>query len=114
MAYDPILYHYQQREEAELSKIATGIGKVFLQQVKEREKIRAYKATHLDPRNASRTPAADREPGYKLRFGSSLNACKIICCFLYSYVNPSYCTLELWVGNLPRVMNLYGGSLPLQ
>lgn len=63
-----------KREEVELSKIATGIGKVFLQQVKEREKIRAWKATHLDPRNASRTPAADREPGYKLRFGSSLNA----------------------------------------
>lgn len=69
-----------QREEVELSKIATGIGKVFLQQVKEREKIRAWKATHLDPRNASRTPAADREPGYKLRFGSSLNACE--------YLNP--------------------------
>ncbi|XP_045104500.1 actin-binding LIM protein 3-like isoform X5 [Portunus trituberculatus] len=63
-----------KREEVELSKIATGIGKVFLQQVKEREKIRAWKATHLDPRNASRTPAADREPGNKLRFGSSLNA----------------------------------------
>ncbi|XP_066946545.1 actin-binding LIM protein 2-like isoform X25 [Macrobrachium rosenbergii] len=63
-----------KKEEAELSKIATGIGKVFLQQVKEREKIRAWKATHLDPRNASRSPAADREPGNKLRFGTSLNA----------------------------------------
>nr|XP_045584009.1 uncharacterized protein LOC123746519 isoform X3 [Procambarus clarkii] len=70
VAEDPKL----KREEVELSKIATGIGKVFLQQVKEREKIRAWKATHLDPRNASRTPAADREPGNKLRFGSSLNA----------------------------------------
>ncbi|XP_076049123.1 actin binding LIM protein Uncoordinated 115a isoform X5 [Oratosquilla oratoria] len=70
LPHDPKL----KREEEELSKIATGIGKVFLQQVKEREKIRAYKATHLDPRNASRTPAANREPGYKLRFESSLNA----------------------------------------
>ncbi|XP_071524955.1 actin-binding LIM protein 3-like isoform X18 [Panulirus ornatus] len=70
MTEDPKL----KREEVELSKIATGIGKVFLQQVKEREKIRAWKATHLDPRNASRSPAADREPGNKLRFGSSLNA----------------------------------------
>lgn len=69
---------YYQREEEELSKIATGIGKVFLQQVKERERIRAWKATHLDPRNASRSPAANREPQNKLRFESSLNACKFL------------------------------------
>nr|XP_027234715.1 actin-binding LIM protein 1-like isoform X1 [Penaeus vannamei] len=70
MVEDPKL----KREEEELSKIATGIGKVFLQQVKERERIRAWKATHLDPRNASRSPAANREPQNKLRFESSLNA----------------------------------------
>ncbi|KAF2346430.1 hypothetical protein FHG87_022814, partial [Trinorchestia longiramus] len=63
-----------KREEAELAKISTGIGKVFLQQVKEREKIRAWKATHLDPRNASRTPSATREPSGRLRFDSSYNA----------------------------------------
>lgn len=43
-----------KREEEELSKIASGIGKVFLKNVKEREKIRQWKAAHLDPRNASR------------------------------------------------------------
>ena len=43
-----------KKEEVELSKIATGIGKVFLKNVKEREKIRMWKAAHLDPRNASR------------------------------------------------------------
>lgn len=43
-----------KKEEEELSKIATGIGKVFLKNVKEREKIKQWKAAHLDPRNASR------------------------------------------------------------
>lgn len=43
-----------KKEEEELSKISTGIGKVFLKEVKEREKIKKWKAAHLDPRNASR------------------------------------------------------------
>lgn len=49
-AIDPKL----KKEEEELSKIASGIGKVFLKEVQEREKIKMYKAAHLDPRNASR------------------------------------------------------------
>ena len=69
-------YYVVQREEAELAKISSGIGKVFLQQVREREKIRAWRATHLDPRNASRTPSATREPSNRLRFDSSYNACE--------------------------------------
>ncbi|MCL4123442.1 UNVERIFIED_CONTAM: hypothetical protein GTU68_031119, partial [Idotea baltica] len=63
-----------KKEEVELSKISTGIGKVFLQQVKEREKIRAWRASHIDPRNASRTPSANKEPGHRMRFVSSVNA----------------------------------------
>lgn len=84
-----------KREEEELSKIATGIGKVFLKNVKEREKIKQWKAAHLDPRNASRylhfklslvqsnvirffrirrTPSANKEPHYKLRFESPVGA----------------------------------------
>lgn len=63
-----------KKEEEELSKIASGIGKVFLQNVREREKIRHYKQTHLDPRNASRTPSAAREPNYRLRYQSPINA----------------------------------------
>lgn len=43
-----------KKEEEELSKIATGIGKVFLKEVKEREKLKKIKAANLDPRNASR------------------------------------------------------------
>ncbi|XP_044732553.1 actin-binding LIM protein 3 isoform X3 [Chrysoperla carnea] len=63
-----------KREEQELEKIATGIGKVFLQNVREREKIRQWKAAHLDPRNASRTPSANKEPCYRLRYESPIGA----------------------------------------
>ncbi|XP_065173648.1 actin-binding LIM protein 3 isoform X2 [Atheta coriaria] len=63
-----------KREEQELSKIATGIGKVFLKNVKEREKIKQWKAANLDPRNASRTPSANKEPGYRLRYDSPIGA----------------------------------------
>lgn len=67
----------EQKEEEELSKISTGIGKVFLQEVREREKKRQWKLAHLDPRNASRTPSAAREPAYRLRYESPVNACKL-------------------------------------
>lgn len=63
-----------KKEEEELSKIATGIGKVFLKTVKEREKYRAWKMTHVDPRNASRTPSANKEPTYRLRYDNPVNA----------------------------------------
>ncbi|XP_065352234.1 actin-binding LIM protein 3-like isoform X14 [Cloeon dipterum] len=63
-----------KREEVELSKIATGIGKVFLQNVREREKMRQWKMSHLDPRNASRTPSAAKEPINRLRYESPINA----------------------------------------
>ncbi|XP_054720732.1 uncharacterized protein LOC129230359 [Uloborus diversus] len=63
-----------KREEEELSKIATGIGKVFLKTVKDREKIKAWKRSHLDPRNASRTPSASKEPPVRLRYDNPVNA----------------------------------------
>ncbi|XP_021936702.1 actin-binding LIM protein 3 isoform X4 [Zootermopsis nevadensis] len=63
-----------KKEEEELSKIATGIGKVFLQNVREREKLRQWKLAHIDPRNASRTPSAAHEPVYRLRYESPVNA----------------------------------------
>lgn len=50
----PIADEQLKKEEEELSKIATGIGKVFLKNVQEREKLRQYKLAHMDPRNASR------------------------------------------------------------
>jgi len=63
-----------QKSAAELSKIATGIGKVFLHNLKEREKMRQWKMSHLDPRNASRTPSANKEPPLRLRYESPINA----------------------------------------
>lgn len=65
-----------KKEEQELSKIATGIGKVFLKTVHEREKLRAWKRSHIDPRNASRTPSAKSELHCRLRYESPVNACK--------------------------------------
>lgn len=68
-------YEILQKEEQELSKIASGIGKVFLQNVKEREKLQKWKQSHIDPRNASRCPSASKEPTYRLRYQSPVNAC---------------------------------------
>lgn len=72
----PVIDPQLKKEEHELSKIATGIGKVFLQNVREREKLRQWKLHHMDPRNASRTPSANKEPAYRLRYESPVNACK--------------------------------------
>uniref|UniRef100_V5GP13 Actin-binding LIM protein 1 n=2 Tax=Anoplophora glabripennis TaxID=217634 RepID=V5GP13_ANOGL len=63
-----------KKEEEELSKISSGIGKVFLKNVQEREKLKQWKAAHLDPRNASRTPSANKEPQYRLRYDSPIGA----------------------------------------
>ncbi|XP_065215240.1 actin-binding LIM protein 3-like isoform X3 [Planococcus citri] len=66
--------HRIKKEEEELSKIASGIGKVFLQNLKEREKLQKWKQSHIDPRNASRCPSASKEPAYRLRYQSPINA----------------------------------------
>lgn len=63
-----------RREEQELSKIETGMAQVFLKDVKEREKIKIWKKQNLDPRNASRTPSASKEPVYRLRYSSPVGA----------------------------------------
>ncbi|KAG8188427.1 hypothetical protein JTE90_007995 [Oedothorax gibbosus] len=63
-----------KKEEEELSKIATGIGKVFLKNVQEREKLKAWKKANLDPRNASRTPSAKLEPPARLRYYNPIHA----------------------------------------
>ncbi|XP_011497253.1 PREDICTED: actin-binding LIM protein 3 [Ceratosolen solmsi marchali] len=63
-----------QKEQDELSKIDTGIAKVFLQdREKDRENLR-HRAAIVDPRNASRTPSANREPAYRLRYESPIGA----------------------------------------
>lgn len=57
-----------QKEQQELEKINTGMSKVILKDLKERQKYKAWKQQNMDPRNASRTPNASKEPVYKLRF----------------------------------------------
>ncbi|XP_018898521.1 actin-binding LIM protein 3 isoform X3 [Bemisia tabaci] len=64
----------KKEEEELINKVGTGIGKVFLQQVREREKLRQWRQSHLDPRKASRCPSAAKEPAYRLRFQSPINA----------------------------------------
>ncbi|XP_071572089.1 actin-binding LIM protein 3 isoform X12 [Temnothorax nylanderi] len=63
-----------KKEQDELSKIDTGIAKVFLHdREKDRENLR-HRAANVDPRNASRTPSAAREPTYRLRYESPVGA----------------------------------------
>ena len=67
-----------KKEEQELSKITSGIGKVFLKTVHEREKVRSWKRAHMDPRNASRTPSAKTELPVRLRYDNPVNACMML------------------------------------
>jgi len=59
-----------RRREEELSKISSGIGKVFLHTIRQTERIKNAKLQNIDPRSAARTPGANREPSYKLRYNS--------------------------------------------
>ena len=51
-------------QEKELRKISTGssLGKVFLDTVRQREKINAERRAFIDPRSYARTASASREP----------------------------------------------------
>lgn len=57
-----------QREAEQLEKLNSGIGSVIAKDLKEHAKYRKWKQNNLDPRNASRTPSASKEPLYKLRW----------------------------------------------
>lgn len=63
-----------KREEEELTKINSGMGAVILKDLKEQQKYRKWKQQHMDPRNASRTPSASKEPVYRLRYESPIGA----------------------------------------
>ncbi|CRL05885.1 CLUMA_CG019116, isoform B [Clunio marinus] len=67
---EPVL----KKGEEELKKINSGMSKVILKDIKERQKYKIWKQNNLDPRNASRTPSANKEPVYKLRYESPLGA----------------------------------------
>lgn len=57
-----------------MAKIKSGMGAVILKDLKEHAKYRKWKASHIDPRNASRTPSASKEPLYRLRYESPIGA----------------------------------------
>lgn len=59
-----------RRNEEELKKISSGIGKVFLDTIQKTERIRSMRKTNIDPRSAARTPAANKMPKYRLRYES--------------------------------------------
>ena len=61
-----------KREEEELSKISSGIGKVFLKSVQEREKQR--RMTNMDPRRASRSSSAKKVVHQRLRYDNPVSA----------------------------------------
>lgn len=63
-----------RKEEEELRKINSGMGAVILKDLKEHAKYRKWKQHHMDPRNASRTPSASKEPMYRLRYESPIGA----------------------------------------
>lgn len=64
-----------RREEEELSKLkSSGMGKVILKDLQEQKKYENWKRENLDPRNASRTPSASKEPTYRLRYESPVGA----------------------------------------
>lgn len=63
-----------KKEEEELKKINTGMSAVILKDLKEHAKYRKWKQSHIDPRNASRTPSASKEPMYRLRYESPIGA----------------------------------------
>lgn len=73
-----------QREEEMLEKAATGIGKTFLKDLHEREKMRSelseWKMSKFrDPRNRSRDPSAKRPPKTPLKYAGTVApfACKL-------------------------------------
>lgn len=65
-----------RRNEEELLKISShsGIGKVFLDTIQKREKIKTARLANIDPRSAARTPAANKEPPSSLRYNDPVYA----------------------------------------
>ena len=61
---------YSRRNEETLTKLPSGIGRVFLDTIRQTESIRRCKVQQVDPRSAARTPAANKVPKYRLRYDS--------------------------------------------
>ncbi|XP_055381382.1 actin-binding LIM protein 3 isoform X2 [Condylostylus longicornis] len=63
-----------KKEAEELEKLNSNMGSVIARDLKEAVRYRKWKQQNLDPRNASRTPSASKEPVYKLRYESPVGA----------------------------------------
>lgn len=64
----------QEETLRKISKGGSGLGKVFLDTVQQREKMNAQRRAFIDPRSYARTPSATREPQFRLRYDSPVNA----------------------------------------
>ncbi|XP_035784474.1 actin-binding LIM protein 3-like isoform X1 [Anopheles albimanus] len=63
------------KEEEELRKLkSSGMGTVILKDLQEKKRYEHWKQENLDPRNASRTPSAAKEPTYRMRYESPVGA----------------------------------------
>uniref|UniRef100_A0A182QPJ1 Actin-binding LIM protein 1 n=1 Tax=Anopheles farauti TaxID=69004 RepID=A0A182QPJ1_9DIPT len=63
------------KEEEELRKLkSSGMGTVILKDLQEKKRYEHWKQENLDPRNASRTPSASKEPVHRMRYESPVGA----------------------------------------
>ncbi|XP_053675466.1 actin-binding LIM protein 2 isoform X2 [Anopheles nili] len=63
------------KEEEELRKLkSSGMGTVILKDLQEKKRYEHWKQENLDPRNASRTPSASKEPMNRMRYESPVGA----------------------------------------
>ena len=56
-----------EQTEKTLKKISTGMASVFLQDLAAEKQRKKSALKFVDPRSAARTPAANREPQFRLR-----------------------------------------------
>ena len=56
-----------EQTENTLKKISTGMASVFLQDLAAEKQRKKSALKFVDPRSAARTPAANREPQFRLR-----------------------------------------------
>ena len=61
----------QRKIDDQVNQMPSYLGKEILKTELEKRKLE-----NVDPRSASRTPAADHEPPIRTRYESSVNACK--------------------------------------
>ena len=64
----------QEETLRKISNKGSEIGKVFLNTVKQREKLQEQRKAFMDPRSYARTPSASREPVFSLRYDSPVKA----------------------------------------